>query len=340
MKVAIFGASVSAQTVRHGTNEVTGYSEVLRRQWMAAIGATSLKQICYPGGRLSDGGLYRVGHVLGHMPDLCLFEPLAEDNARGRPVTRAEAEFVYRSFLRRRILPMVVLLPEPAKRTARAWASFDLHAALCRKIGLPTVEIDLFDEGDLSHSFTGLHTQLPGAELYAATIVRALQAIDDWRAVAERAFAVGESLSATLHEVLVPTTPLSEIGQLTIRLWPRARGAYGFRVIQPQQIGPFSPMLVIEANGAPSTGDAVRSIWDPFCHYERSSFSVLDDRRIDEPGGVCTVSIRLSALDPPYETARRVVERWPQQRERNLRPTGPIKVFSTIPVDVELLQYQ
>jgi hypothetical protein len=338
MKVVIFGASVSAQTVRHGTDEVTGYSEVLRRRKMAALGATSLKQICYPGGRLSDGGLYRVGHVIGHMPDLCLFEPLAEDTARGRSATPDEVEFVYRSLLRRRILPVVVLLPEPAKGSPRRWDGYDLHTELCSRLGLPTIEVDVSDVEDPSSHFTGLHTKLPGAELYADRIVRGLQALGDRRALADLAFTAGESMPARLHESVIPVPPANRVNHIALRLSPRTPTAYRSRIVQVQRIGPFSPVISVEHDGASCSAVELRSVWDPYCHYEREAYPVLADV-VDEAGSARSVAMRLSEADPPYETSRRTVDGWPGPRDRSLRPMGPIKVFSTVPMDVQLLRY-
>ena len=340
MKVAVFGASVSAQTVHHTTKEVTGYSEVLRRRWMQALGASELKQICYAGGRLSDGGLYRVGHVLGYQPELCLVEPLAEDVTRGRSLVEGEALFMYGSMLSRGILPFVVLLPEPVKRTARKWDTYALHVALCKRLGLPTVDIDISALERLDDYFIGLHTRLRGAELYAEAIARGVAALGDRRELVKHAHAAAMALPARLRQVVVETPTVTKIQQLVLRITPHRPGAYRFRVVQAQRVGPFSPVLAIAASGQASSGEEIRSVWDPFCHYEREAYPVLDDRSVEAPGGPCTIGVVVSEIDPPYSDARHRVERWPAPAERALRPIGPIKVFSTLPVDVELLRYQ
>jgi hypothetical protein len=340
MKVAVFGASVSAQTVRHGTDEITGYCEVLRRRWLKAIGATSLTQICYPGSRLSDGGLYRVADLIEHAPDLCLFEPLIEDGSRGRTVTAGEAEFVYRSMLRNRILPVALFLPNPAVRTPRKWGTYPLHKRICNAIGLPCIEVDLGTSGDITGRFNGVHTHLSGAELYADEIVRGLQAIGDHRSLAEQAFAAAAKLQPPLYETLVETPARKTVSTVTLRLHPRTAGTFRYRAVQPHQIGPFSPVVAVQANGASSQGDLLRSVWDPYCSYERRTYLVLDDRSVTESGVACTVTISISSADPDYAKVRQPVERWPMAHERSLRPVGPIKVFSTLPVDIELLQFE
>lgn len=340
MKVAVLGASVSAQTVRHGTDEVTGYCEVLRRRWLGVLGATSLTQICYPGSRLSDGGLYRVGHVIGSQPDLCLFEPLVEDSARGRSATQDEAEFIYRSLLRRHILPVALFLPDPAKRTPRKWDTYELHERLCRVIGLPHIEVDLTTVDDIDSRFNGLHTRLRGAELYAEAVVRGLQAIGDRHMVAEKAFSAAEALRARLHETTVQIPARATVSTIVLCLRPRVACAFSYRIIQPHQVGPFSPMIAVASSGASAQGESVRSVWDPYCHYERRAYPVLDDRCVDVSEGGCTVTITRSSVDPDYASSRRPIERWPAADERSLRPAGPIKVFSTVPLDVELLRFE
>ena len=58
MKLAIFGASVSAQGLNHATKEVTGYAEVLRRDYAARLGLSEVRQITYAGNRASDAEIY------------------------------------------------------------------------------------------------------------------------------------------------------------------------------------------------------------------------------------------------------------------------------------------
>jgi hypothetical protein len=339
MKIVVFGASVSAQTVRHGTDEVVGYCEVLRRRRLAALGASHLMQVCYPGNRLSDGGLYRLGDVIGHRPDLCLVEPLIENTSRGQPVTPDEAEFVYHSLLRGRILPVALFLPDPAKHTPRKWGSYALHERICRAIGVPCIEVNLSAVSDIEGCFNGVHTQLRGAELYADEIVRGLQAIPDRPSVAEQAFSAAAGRQATLYETTVQTPERTTPSTVVLRLRPRMAGAFSYRLIQPHQVGPFSPMITVDASGAPTQGEPLRSTWDPYCHYERRAHLVLDERSVGISSGACTVTIATSTVDPDYASVRQPVERWPMAHERRLRPDGPIKVFSTLPLDAELLRF-
>ncbi|KGM89513.1 hypothetical protein rosmuc_00104 [Roseovarius mucosus DSM 17069] len=81
MKIAILGASVSAQTITHNTGEVTGYAEVMRREHTGALGTCVIKQFTYPGNRLSDGGLLRLSFGSGWLSNPTLPKnPMATDS--------------------------------------------------------------------------------------------------------------------------------------------------------------------------------------------------------------------------------------------------------------------
>jgi hypothetical protein len=307
---------------------------------MDRLGAVSVKQICYPGNRLSDGGLFRVGDVLSYRPALCLVEPLAEDTTRGRSVTRPEATYVYGSMLSGGILPVAVFLPDPAKRTPRCWESYALHQEVCDAFGLPRIEINLEPVGDEADDrFMGLHTQLAGAELYAETIARGLLAIGNRDEIARRAFEVAATLPQEVHTVRWVPPQQETLTCLMLRLRPRVPGGYSFRVIQPHTVGPFSPVLEVQTREPGTHGDSLRSLWDPYCHFDRQTYAVLDDRVV-EAGGTCTVSIQASTKDPEYGSSRRPMEDWPDPAQRQIRPVGPIKVFSTVPLALEVLRYE
>jgi hypothetical protein len=207
-------------------------------------------------------------------------------------------------------------------------------------LGLPQIEIDL---GPLTNEaddrFTGLHTRLPGAELYAEAIVRGLLAIDNNEEVTRRAMVAAATLRQELHHVKLVPPARETVTSVELRLRPRVPGKYSFRVIQPHQVGPFSPMLAVVVREPGTHGDSLRSLWDPYCYFDRQTYAVLDDRTVEE-GGICTLSIQASAEDPHYGSSRRPLERWPDATHRRIRPAGPIKVFSTVPLAVELLRYE
>ena len=179
MKLAIFGASVSAQGLNHATKEVTGYAEVLRRDYAARLGLSEVRQITYAGNRASDAGLIRLEQVVSYAPKVCLFEPLIEDMNRGTQASDAEIEYIYRRLLNAGILPVTLMLPNPVRRVPDARPEYPRYKAVCDKLGLPVIRIDLTGVEGIEDKFNGPHTRKAGAEIYAAQIAGELAALGD-----------------------------------------------------------------------------------------------------------------------------------------------------------------
>lgn len=344
VKFVVFGASASAQTVKHDTKEVTGYCEVLRRRFLGALGASALQQICYGGNRLSDGGLYRLGEVVAARPGVCIVEPLVEDTTRGQYADRNEALFIYETLLKARILPVTLLLPQPARRTPDKWPTYEMFKRICADFGLPVIEVDLTGVAELDKKFEGIHTRLVGAELYAQAVVDGVRRLGDLPTFADHVFATMPPPGASLFETTVEVPDTAVVRRIALRLRARDDAGFAFRVVQPQFVGPFSPVLQVIATwtGGAEPGQAMttRSLWDPYCHYERRSYAVLEDRPVEAGHTGCILSVTMSPEDPAYAESRRPVERWPAAAERCMKPWGKIKVFSTAPLEAALVDYR
>lgn len=114
-KIAVLGASLSAQTVNHKTGELTGYVEAFRRMSEVELGLPSenIIQFAYGGNRLSDAGLIRLEEVIAEKPSVCIVEPIVEDVSRGSEAGEAEYLHVFNKLVSNNILPLVLCVPLP-----------------------------------------------------------------------------------------------------------------------------------------------------------------------------------------------------------------------------------
>ncbi|MBN2714699.1 MAG: glycosyltransferase [Deltaproteobacteria bacterium] len=330
-RVAILGASVSAQTVNHGTGEVVGYAEVLRRKYMEEMGAAEIVQYCYPGNRVSDGGIVMTAELVANGASVCIFEPLVEELKRGVHASREEVIWVYRTLLQAKIYIIVFFVAHPEKRKPEYFEQYALHREICDALNIPTVEIDLEGMDDLDKKYRGVHTWLPGAEMYAERIVKKWRTLD----------LSPESLDSYFSKLRLPSTSVrvantvydgtEDIGGLRLRgrveyTEPNQSSCY-LRIIQPQWIGPFSPVLDVTVsvwNGQEWRTTAVQvSVWDRYCHYERMSHVVLFDGHLSDCSEY-TIDIRVAGKAPAYDTVRHPVASWPDVSERKLKPRGKI----------------
>lgn len=333
MKIAVFGASTSAQSVAHKTGEVTGYVEVLRRQFQKRLRATAIQQFCYPGNRLSDGGLVRIQDLLDWKPDLCIVEPLVEDYSRGRLASRDEILFIYDRLLSADILPVTFLLPYPARRTVDKWAGYKVVNEVCTSLGLPVIRVDLTGVEDMDAKFAGVHTTLAGAEIYARTFVRGMEErIGNLEALRQRLAPLKGRLQPRLHQARIAVPRPEEQRRMAFRMEATAAPVQ-LRLIQRQSIGVFSPMLQITLRPGDGGPDTVmqRSVWDPFCHYTRPSYVTLLDERLPADTAL-HIDIACSDEDPDYATCRREHIDFPRPEARHMKPMSDIHVLSDAPV--------
>lgn len=345
MKIVIMGASVSAQSTHHGTGQITGYSEVIRLRHQHDLGTSDIHRITYAGNRLSDGGLIRLQEVLAAKPDICLFEPLIEDVARGSRATDDEILFVYASLVHAGILPVTVLLPLPQQRKPELNPAAKRFSAVCARYNLPMIRVDLTNIGTLEDRFQGIHTKNAGARIYATQIVEALKKLPaphDCLSQVQN-MPPAEDLPVSVRPLDMPAG--TDIADFRFHLRPSASGANGVaRLIQMQDIGPFSPMLEVTTqklairSGKPLRNarkkTQVYSVWDPYCHYARRSFVTLARVELEGKNPV-SVQVKQSSDDPDYASCRRELETWPAPAERKLAPIGKMFLVADTPVEIE-----
>ena len=379
MKIAVFGASVSAQTIHHTTGDVTGYAEVWRRDHLDQLGADELHQVVYPGNRLSDGGILQLAALLEYGPDVCLFEPLIEDEKRGLPVTDAEIAYAYRTMLRGGIIPVTIMLPRPEDGVPDSFSSHDQFTRFCTQYDLPVIRVHTPDVTDIESKFNGIHTRPEGAVIYAERIAKAFAALDLEELASQLRWLRIPDPGLHVTRLPMPNNAADLIHRIALKITPRPKlrrpdlprpdlsadpnvitdtntdtaneraqdpmdtpARVRFRVVQQQDVGPFSPVLDITTtpglDGAESDASQI-SIWDEYCHYSRKSFVMMHDARC-EMGQSIVVNMARSLSHPDYATCRGEQLDWPLPRDRGLRPKGPVVVISDHPVDIEFAGLQ
>lgn len=342
VKIAVFGASVSHQTIKRATGEVTGYAEVLRRDHAGALGVTEIRQITYSGNRLSDGGLIQLDAVIDYAPDICLFEPLIEDTRRGMLASIAEIRYVYRRLLLAGVLPVTVLLPIPTQRKVRQSSYAQRFRDLCRTYDLPLIEINLSRVGDLDEKFNGVHTRQGGAEIYAAQIADGLSRIQGISETVAQAARRIEAVPVPVHirRLGVPQGPPEQSKGLDVHLQLEQGRSSRVRLVQAMEVGPFSPVIdVCLDRGAGGAREHQKiSVWDPYCHFARETFVALCNLNVTGTAPH-VLSIRCMHDDPEYAMCTRKVANWPPPKERHLRPRGPLYVITDQPFSAEIKTY-
>ncbi len=342
MKIAIFGASVSAQSFNHATGEVTGYAEVLRREHAAELGAQDIRQITYPGNRMSDGGLVRLADVVAWRPDICVLEPLVEDGRRGKHVLEVEKRHIYVTLLEAGILPVTLLLPEPLRRPARDLPHYNQYVGISRQYGLPVIEVDVAHVPDPETKFNGVHTLHEGARVYARQIVDVLKTLGNPRQQADdalmRALGMGRPKLCITTLQAPPNAP-KQLSKIALTLVSENPDPMPFRLIQHQHIGPFSPVvnLSLMRGAAEAIWHDTLSIWDEYCHYRRPSYVMLADSAL-QGAGAYSLSVALADVLPDYALCRKPVAEWPQHR--HMEPAGDLVIVSAQPITAQVSDYR
>ena len=346
MRIAILGASVSAQTTNHITGEVTGYAEVLRREYPERMGVTEIRQISYPGNRASDGGIIQLEHVLRDRPDICLFEPLVEDRLRGVDIADDEMRFIYGRLLAADILPVTLLLPAPPQRDPARNPNYWRYNIFCRDHGLPVIRLDVTAEGPLEQLFNGMHTALGGARIYASRIAAALTDLisSGWQTVDLAAHLAPSPVQLTRLALSVGWAGLPKIRHIAIRLRTAATPCPRLRLVRLQTIGTRSPVLdiavrVTRPSGVEDLTAQRLSVWDLHCHYQRRSFVSLHQMALG-PDEDVVVSVNVADIAPDYSLCRRAMPSWPAVHDLVLEPLAPLFVIANGPVGGEVSHYE
>lgn len=343
MRVAVLGASVSAQTRNHKTGEVTGYSEYLRLRLLdeALTTPEDFKLFTYPGNRASDGGLIRLQSVIDFRPDICLFEPLIEDASRGKRITDDQIAFFYASLIEAGILPVSVFLPIPTRRVPEGRPEFFQYNSFCKKHGLPVIRVDLTEIESIDDICKGVHTKPSGAIVYGEQIFQQLLSLTSPQEIFARLVGIPkvEDISVSIMQTVSENSPWNAGFEFIVT--PKANFVRNATLVQLQKIGVFSPLLNVSYQamdegrsatiGAPV--QEVISVWDSYCHYERASYVILANICLNGQNPV-KVSVSRSNIDPDYARCRREITEWPVPAKRYLIPAGKAYLISDGPVEV------
>lgn len=334
LEYAIMGASLSAQGRRHDTGEVTGYTLRLINQ-AEHLGTVPEKihKITYPGNRLSDAGLVRLQDTISRSPDICIVEPLVEDSSRGRWASPEEVFFIYEQLISAGILPVSFLVPLPVKSTVDQFPVHDAIMEVSRKFSLPVFVANLGDIIERGGVFNGVHTTAESGKMLAQQLVNFLSATD-LDGLLTRVRKIG-ALPPRLR-IRCYSMPRKAYRKLRVKVVPRRHGAYTLRLIQRQCIGPHSPVLSVNVvpEYARNPVSEETSVWDPFCHYERSSYVNLIPRAL-ELEGAANIEIAVAEKSPDYASCRRDVLSWPASANLEMRTEGPLNFVSSMGIDVE-----
>ncbi len=335
MRIGVLGASVSAQTLRHNSKEVVGYVEFLRRHYMADISVTEIRQFTYPGNRLGDAGLIKLGALLTYRPDICLFEPLVEDVTRGSEADYGDYLGVYDALIANGILPVTLALPWPPYDSRRKIA-FTVER-LCATYDLPLIQMRIPADADTDAMFADQHTNASGGDFYAANIAHALRAIG---APAQRLEEIRARWNVPNSRAIARSVAMhaDEFRTLQLDVTFPAGGLTRFRLLQRQKIGPFSPLYQLVITDRETNREIRRtqlSAWDPWCHFVRFGYTVLADDYLTEQ----SIGIEISTLPslPDYSQSRRIMTNWSTDpAELHFKPAGPIWGISSTEFSLSL----
>lgn len=340
MKIAVLGASLSAQALTHDGAAVTGYCEVLRRGYQEGLGITEIRQFVHPGNRLSDAGIIGLQNLCRWSPDLCIVEPLVEDFSRGRDATLDEIIYVYRSLIENDVLPVTLFVPNPVGGRANAWPAHNLFEKTCRNFEIPTIKPEFPKDRDIKELFSGVHTTPIGALWLAEAVATGL------RLNLSRQDILPALKGKAWPEVRIFTSICDEdfslnISELEIEIQSEQVLPRQITLLQPQLIGPHSPVIDIflldrEESAKIGWPSQRTSVWDPHCHYTRKSFVTLFSGDVPEKKLV-RIQIMVSRTVPEYSKCRREDIVWPSTKELQMRPLGPLYCISASRVDIRLL---
>lgn len=338
--IAVLGASLSAQTVNHKTDELTGYVEAFRRRCKEelALPPECVKQFAYGGNRLSDAGLIRLEDVIEAKPSVCIVEPIVEDVSRGSEAGETEYLYVFKKLIENNILPVVFCVPLPLNDEVTKSQRYKACKKLCDQYQIPSLSVDLTRAVESGIVFEGLHTKCESAAFVANALFEFV-----------RALPIKQSLKRlqSLKSLPLSTYTFKRIDTEQICRWRSLQFTFNvdkpfrLKVIQRQNIGPFSPVLKIstidpKTNAVTATRKV--SVWDRYCYYQRSSFVILCDIELAELHGV--VKLEVVDDDPDYRKCSKFNGTWPLADERRLDPVSPLFILADCQIDVAELSFE
>ncbi|MBN2717679.1 MAG: hypothetical protein JXX14_17650 [Deltaproteobacteria bacterium] len=325
------------------SNQAIGYVDILRKEFMDILGASKISQFCYPGNRLSDGGLVRVNELIKSGADICIIEPNIESEWRGVLCNRDEALYVYSQILGAGIYTVCLLLAHQFTIRPELAEQYAIHREICDTLNIPTIEVNLENVHDLERHFRGIHPNRAGARVYANRLIQQWKKLNLSRSALRRFFKTLQlpSSGIQVNSVKYQVDDAMKGLRLHGRFLNKSREdeiPNSLKVIQHQTIGPFSPVLNV--NFLFRKGDGWQqkkwqlSIWDRYCFSERSAYIVL----FDYPQIDCDefiIDYKISDIEPAYSTCVSKVHSWPRKNEWTLKSLGDLYVVSNMQISVK-----
>ena len=108
MKIVIFGASVSEQTVRHDDNSITGYVNYLEKNIQELGLDYDIYRVTAGSCSINDAGLALVGDVVDLKPDLCILDWCTAGDTSCR---YEYVSYIYDELTSNNIVPVNLVLP-------------------------------------------------------------------------------------------------------------------------------------------------------------------------------------------------------------------------------------
>jgi hypothetical protein len=137
----------------------------------------------------------------------------------------------------------------------------------------------------------------------------------------------------------LPPNPPKRIRMIEIGLVSHDPAPLSVRIVQPQNIGTFSPVVELvlkrEGGGEQVWSDTL-SVWDPYCHYPRFSYVTLASLELQKAGSYI-LTLRISDALPDYSRSRRPIADWPAVRY--LEPTGAPVLITSKPIEAQIKIY-
>ena len=231
------------------------------------------------------------------------------------------------------------MVPLPAGTDPRRVPVTRTVREICAEYDLPVHDVDIPALVARGLTFAGHHTTADSAPAIGRELGRFLEKLDIPALKARLAQLDLPEPGIRMDRVPVPAFP--SLFRLKLDIAPKGDAPFDLRVIQEQQVGPFSPMLSVTLRDAGGTvlAETPVSVWDPYCHFERASCVTLFSSPAPLEGPVM-LDIARSEEDPAYDTCRREVDSWPGPAERLMKPAGAVHLVSSSGVAGRCLAYE
>lgn len=168
MKIAIFGASVSEQTVKHDDQTITGYVNYLDKKIQALELNYDIHRITAGSCGIKDAGLALIDDVVNLNPDICILEWCTSGETN---CTYDNISSIYNKLTSNNILPINLVLP----RSDRDQTQTDVYKytkEISNKYDLPFWDLSEQVDRTLIELILrdSVHTNHIGAKLYSEFI--------------------------------------------------------------------------------------------------------------------------------------------------------------------------